>query len=86
MRTLSDRLKSLGVKIGAKDLPPVQRGKSIPVEEIAAGRFLDTVIFTDRSDYVLAPHHRRLLSGLAILKLPNKTLKQWFFSIRRLLA
>ena len=42
MPTLTDRLKSLGVKIGAKDLPPPRSGKSFPVEEIIAGRFLDT--------------------------------------------
>jgi uncharacterized protein YprB with RNaseH-like and TPR domain len=42
MPTLSDRLKSLGVKIGAKDIPPPKPGKSYPVEEIVAGRFLET--------------------------------------------
>jgi uncharacterized protein len=41
MPTLTDRLKSLGVKIGAKDLPSPEPGKSFPVEEIIAGRFLD---------------------------------------------
>jgi len=42
MPTLTDRLKSLGVKIGAKDLPSPQPGNSFPVEEIIAGRFLET--------------------------------------------
>jgi uncharacterized protein len=42
MPTLSDRLKSLGVKIGAKDLPLPQPAKSHPVEEIVAGRFVET--------------------------------------------
>jgi len=42
MPTLSDRLKSLGVKIGAKDLPLPQPSKSHPVEEIVAGRFIET--------------------------------------------
>ncbi len=42
MPTLSDRLKSLGVKVGAKDLPPPHPGKTFPVEEIVAGRFIDT--------------------------------------------
>src|SRR4030042_4736509 len=44
MPTLSERLKSLGVKVGTKDLLPPQASKSYPVEEIAAGRFLDTKI------------------------------------------
>jgi uncharacterized protein YprB with RNaseH-like and TPR domain len=42
MPTLSERLKSLGVKIGTQDLPAPQKGKSYPVEEIAAGRFIET--------------------------------------------
>jgi uncharacterized protein YprB with RNaseH-like and TPR domain len=42
MPTLSDRLKSLGVKVGAKDLPPPRPSKTYPVEEIAAGRFIET--------------------------------------------
>ena len=42
MPTLSDRLKSLGVQVGAKDLPPPRPAKTFPVEEIVAGRFVDT--------------------------------------------
>lgn len=42
MPTLTERLKSMGVKIGAKDLPPPQPVKTFPVEEIVAGRFIDT--------------------------------------------
>jgi uncharacterized protein YprB with RNaseH-like and TPR domain len=42
MPTLSDRLKSLGVKVGAQDLPPPRPVKTYPVEEIVAGRFIDT--------------------------------------------
>jgi uncharacterized protein YprB with RNaseH-like and TPR domain len=41
MHTLSDRLKALGVKIGTKDIPPPQPGKSYPVEEIIPGRFIE---------------------------------------------
>jgi hypothetical protein len=42
MPTLSDRLKLMGVKIGAKDLPAPKPKKSYPVEEIVAGRFIET--------------------------------------------
>ncbi|MFZ2097855.1 MAG: ribonuclease H-like domain-containing protein [Anaerolineales bacterium] len=42
MPTLSERLKSLGVKIGTQDLPAPQKGKSYPVEDIAAGQFIET--------------------------------------------
>ncbi len=42
MPTLSERLKSLGVQIGAKDLPSPHPAKTFPVEDIVAGRFVDT--------------------------------------------
>jgi uncharacterized protein YprB with RNaseH-like and TPR domain len=42
MPSLSDRLKSLGVKIGVKDLPPPQRRLIYPVEEVVPGRIIDT--------------------------------------------
>jgi uncharacterized protein YprB with RNaseH-like and TPR domain len=41
MPTLFERLKSLGVKIGAKELPPPSARKSFPVENIASGRYLE---------------------------------------------
>lgn len=41
MPTLSERLKSLGVKVGAQDLPSPQPSKTYPVEEIVAGRFIN---------------------------------------------
>jgi uncharacterized protein YprB with RNaseH-like and TPR domain len=50
MPTLSDRLKSLGVKVGAQDLPPPQPSKTFPVEEVVAGRFVDT---GDGSTYLI---------------------------------
>ncbi|HEX9091810.1 MAG TPA: ribonuclease H-like domain-containing protein [Anaerolineales bacterium] len=42
MATLSERLKAMGVKIGTQDLPPPEQRKSYPVEEIVAGRFVET--------------------------------------------
>lgn len=42
MPTLSERLKSMGVKVGAQDLPPRRPAKTFPVEEIVAGRFIET--------------------------------------------
>ena len=42
MPTLSDRLKAMGVKIGAQDLPAPQKERIYPVEDIAAGRFIET--------------------------------------------
>lgn len=42
MPTLSERLKSMGVKVGAKDLPPPKANRSHPVEDVIPGRFIDT--------------------------------------------
>jgi uncharacterized protein YprB with RNaseH-like and TPR domain len=82
MPTLSDRLKSLGVKIGVKDLPPPQPSKSHPVEEIVAGRFIETgngrtyLIEQDfPSDYI----HGQI--GLRISTSP-KTIADWAGDVR----
>ena len=42
MPTLTDRLKAMGVKVGTKDLPAPLPRKSFPVEEVVAGRFIET--------------------------------------------
>jgi uncharacterized protein YprB with RNaseH-like and TPR domain len=77
MPTLSDRLKSLGVKIGAKDLPTPQPNISFPVEEIVAGRFLDTgdgVTYLIEEDY---PHsYIQGQVGLRIVTTPQ-TIAEW---------
>jgi len=42
MPSLTERLKSLGVKVGAKDLPPPRRRSTHPIDEVVPGRLLDT--------------------------------------------
>ena len=42
MPSLSERLKSLGVKVGAQDLPPPLPSSSWPIEDVVPGRFQDT--------------------------------------------
>ena len=42
MPSLSERLKSLGVKVGAQDLPAPHPRSSWPIEEVIPGRFQDT--------------------------------------------
>jgi uncharacterized protein YprB with RNaseH-like and TPR domain len=42
MPSLSERLKSLGVKVGAQDLPAPRPRASWPVEDVIPGRFQDT--------------------------------------------
>jgi uncharacterized protein len=42
MATISDKLKSLGVKIGAQDLQPHQKRPRYPIEDVLEGQFIDT--------------------------------------------
>ena len=42
MPTLAERLKSLGVKVGAQDLPPPRPSLTYPIEEVVPGRFVGT--------------------------------------------
>jgi len=60
MTSLSDRLKSLGVKIGAQDLPKPDRQRHIPIEEVVDGKELETPFgqtFVVTSTY--PAHHRQ---------------------------
>src|SRR4030043_644913 len=77
MPTLSDRLKSLGVKIGTKELPPPRPSKSYPVEEIVAGRFLDTsngLTYLIEEDFPNSYIHGQI--GLRIVTKPV-TIAEW---------
>jgi uncharacterized protein YprB with RNaseH-like and TPR domain len=42
MVSLSDKLKALGVQIGARDLPPPRLRNPYPIEQVLAGRFQGT--------------------------------------------
>ena len=42
MTSLSDKLKSLGVRIGARDLPPPRPRKPYPIQRVVPGRFQET--------------------------------------------
>lgn len=42
MTSLSDKLKSLGVRIGARDLPPPRPRNPYPIERVVPGRFQET--------------------------------------------
>jgi uncharacterized protein YprB with RNaseH-like and TPR domain len=62
---LSDRLKSLGVRIGARDLPPPRPRANYPIEQVANGAFRPTSlgeVFVVEADY--EPEHRHGNQGL----------------------
>jgi uncharacterized protein YprB with RNaseH-like and TPR domain len=42
MNSLSEKLKSLGVKIGARDLPPPRPRNPYPIEQVVPGHFQET--------------------------------------------
>ena len=44
MPSLSDKLKSLGVKIGADNLPPPRERTHFPIEQVVDGQFLETAL------------------------------------------
>ncbi len=77
MPTLSARLKSLGVKIGTKDLPAPQPRQSHPVEEIMAGRFIETghgSTYLLEQDFPVNYIHGQI--GLRISTTPH-TIAEW---------
>jgi uncharacterized protein YprB with RNaseH-like and TPR domain len=77
MPTLSDRLKLLGVKVGAKDLPPPKPGKTHPVEQVVAGRFLETrngSTYLMEDDFPVDYIHGKV--GLRISTAPQ-TIAEW---------
>lgn len=72
MPTLSERLKSLGVQVGTKDLPPPQESKSFPVEEVVAGRFIDAgngMTYLIEEDFPIDYIHGQV--GLRLASTPN---------------
>ena len=42
MPSISDKLKSMGVKVGAQDIPPPVIKHSFPIEEVIEGHLRDT--------------------------------------------
>jgi uncharacterized protein YprB with RNaseH-like and TPR domain len=77
MPTLSDRLKLMGVKIGAKDLPAPKPTKTYPIEEVIAGRFIDT---GNGSTYVIEEDFpANYLHGQVGLRIANssRTIAEW---------
>jgi|WetSurSiteA1Bulk_404760.scaffolds.fasta_scaffold00382_3 uncharacterized protein len=77
MATLSERLKSLGVKIGTKELPPPQARKSFPVEDIVSGRFVEmgnSLTFLIEEDFSTNYIHGQV--GLRIVTKPL-TIAEW---------
>jgi len=77
MATLSERLKAMGVKIGTQDLPPPEQRKSYPVEEIVAGRFVDTGngdTYVIEEDFPISYIHGQV--GLQIANAP-RLIAEW---------
>lgn len=77
MPTLTERLKSMGVKLGTKEIPPPTREKSYPVEEISAGRFLEkgnSMTYLMEEDFPTGYIHGQVELQIAN---PPKTIAQW---------
>jgi uncharacterized protein len=82
MPTLSERLKALGVQVGTKDLPPPRTESSYPVEDIAAGRFINTRngnTYVMEDDFPINYQHGQV--GLRITTKPS-IIAEWAGEIR----
>ena len=77
MPSLSERLKSLGVKVGAQELPAPQPRSSWPIEDVVPGRFQDTSsgpTFLVEAAY--PPEYMHGLTQLGLQLQPN-TIAAW---------
>jgi uncharacterized protein YprB with RNaseH-like and TPR domain len=82
MPTLTERLKSLGVKIGTKELQPPHERKSFPVEEIVPGRYIDignSVAYLIEDDFPTSYIHGQV--GLQVTTKPL-TIAEWAGDIK----
>jgi uncharacterized protein YprB with RNaseH-like and TPR domain len=75
--SLSEKLKSLGVKIGARDLPPPRPRKPYPIERVVPGRFQETShgeVYLVEERYPLEQRH-----GCATLQItaPLGVIAEW---------
>ena len=77
MPTLSERLKSMGVKVGAQDLPTPQRNKAYPVEDVVAGRFIE--IADGRTYLIEQDFPNEYVHGDVSLRISTspKTIAEW---------
>jgi uncharacterized protein YprB with RNaseH-like and TPR domain len=77
MASLSEKLKSLGVKIGARDLPPPRPRDPYPIERVVPGRFQATPcgqVYLVEKRYPLEHRH-----GCATLRIsaPLRVVAEW---------
>jgi uncharacterized protein len=77
MVSLSDKLKSLGVQLGAQDTPLKRRSERYPIEQVIEGTILDTPM---GQAYVVESHYpldyQQGSSGLRLTS-PLKTIADW---------
>ena len=77
MPYLSDQLKSLGVQIGARNLPAPKKSLIVPIEEVVEGQFVDTPYgqaFVVETFY--PPEHQQGRFGLQ-LSAPLAVISAW---------
>jgi uncharacterized protein YprB with RNaseH-like and TPR domain len=77
MPSLSDKLKSLGVRVGAQDLPAPRQRSRHTIEEVIDGRYVDTpygLAFIVEQHY--SPEYQQGRSSLQV-KAPLDTIATW---------
>jgi len=77
MDSLSERLKALGVKVGARDLPPPRPRDPYPIQVVVPGRLQETPyggVFLVEQDYPVA--HRHGSASLSVTA-PLRVIAEW---------
>lgn len=77
MASLSERLKALGVKVGARDLPPPRPRDAYPIQVVVPGRFQETPygeVFVVEQDYPVAHQHG---SAKLSVTAPLRIIAEW---------
>jgi uncharacterized protein YprB with RNaseH-like and TPR domain len=77
MNSLSDKLKSLGVKVGARDLPPPRPRDPYPIQQVVPGHFVEMPqgeVFLVEDWYPL--DYRHGLTSLAVVA-PLQIIAEW---------
>jgi hypothetical protein len=77
MASLSDKLKSLGVQIGAQGLPPPIKCPRYPIEEVLEGQFIETPYGPAFQTISFFPYDYQHGSYSLAFKPPSAVLSNW---------
>jgi uncharacterized protein YprB with RNaseH-like and TPR domain len=77
MVTLSDKLKSMGVKIGAQDIQPLRKRPHYPIEEVLEGHFIETLYGPSFRVVTFYPNSHIHGNGTLYFIQPSAVISNW---------